>query len=244
MFVLWLTGSALAAGCGPDQASLQTILKHVNRRGVDYERLAGSGRPALAAYSASVAEADMRACSEAEQKAFYINAYNVLTLEVVAGAWPLESIMDLDGGKVWDTRTFTVAGESLTLNQIEHVKLRPLGDPRIHSALNCASIGCAPLSPTPFVPGRLDAQLDEATRTWASTNAFVRDKGTVGVHRVFEWFSDDFPAPSRDIPGVEGPQERALVWIAGFLDPGRAAALLAGGYSTHWTDYNWGINSQ
>ena len=72
----------------------------------------------------------------------WINTYNSLTIHVVLNAYPIDSIKDIDGGNVWDTQRFQVGTEMLTLNEIEHGKLKAFNDPRTHAALNCASIGC------------------------------------------------------------------------------------------------------
>ena len=178
--------------------------------------------------------------------AFWINAYNALTIDLVADEWPLASIQGLDGGKVWDTRKFVVAGKSVTLNEIENGVLRPLGDPRVHAALNCASRGCPPLAAKVFSGSTLDAQLDVQSSAWMHTTgiAIDRERGTVALSRVFDWFGEDFASvPGPDVPGVDGEAE-AAIRFAILHDPGDAPYLREGRYAVTWAPYDWGVNSK
>ena len=182
-----------------------------------------------------------------DKMAFWINAYNAVTLDVVADAWPLASIMDLDGGKVWDTRKYTVAGRSVTLNDIEHKILRPLGDPRIHAAVNCASKGCPPLSSKAFSGPVLNAQLDAVSDRWARSNGLSIDRGSgsVALNQIFDWYGEDFVAvASTDVPGLDGKAEAAVVFLAQHAPEADAAYLLAGGYATTWAEYSWKVNAR
>ena len=137
---LWLalTGSGVAHAV--DVASWQAVLDaHVDTASdVDYAGVKAD--PRLETYVAGLATASEPEGKEA-QLAFWMNAYNALTVDLVTDEWPLASIRDLDGGNPWRKRTFTVAGRSVTLDDIEHRILRPLGDPRIHAGVNCASRG-------------------------------------------------------------------------------------------------------
>ena len=178
--------------------------------------------------------------------AFWINAYNALTIKVVADAWPIKSIRDLDGGKVWQTRVFTVAFGSVTLDGIENEVLRPFGDPRIHAALNCASNGCPPLAAKAFTYEALDAQLDVQASVWMHTTglAIDREHSRVTLSPVFHWYAADFAAtPGPDVPGIDGELE-AAIRFAILHDPGDAPYLRAGEYNVKWADYDWGVNSK
>jgi len=231
-------------------AALAPILAaRVGPGGVDYAGLAADPGP-LDAYLKSLEAADLSAAGRDEQMAFWINAYNALTLELMAENYPLASIRDLDGGDPWSARSFTVAGKSVTLNHIEHKLLRPMGDPRIHAAVNCASRGCPPLRAAPFTAAGLDAQLNEASALWAATNGLAVDKGAgvVELNTILDWFGEDFlpgyGADHRDIPGVEGEAEAGLNFLAQYLDEPTAAWIAAGGYEARFAEYDWGLNSR
>lgn len=218
---------------------------YVGRGGVDYHGLGADG---LTPVLASFAQVDLAELNALQRKALYLNAYNALTLDLIADNLPLDSSMGLDGGKVWDTRTFTVAGEALTLSDIENKKLRTLGDPRIHAALNCASKGCPPLINRAFTADGLELQLDQAARAWVKTNAVKVDQANKVVHlsRIFEWYGEDFTAAwgkrLRDIPGVEGTQEAALNFVIHYSGPSEQVFLQAGGYKVVYAEYDWGLN--
>ncbi len=241
--VTFLIGIALAMD--PSHAKLQKALdgKVVGGR-VDYAALE-SAPQALDAYLAEVATASLDGMGPAEKKAFLINAYNALTIDLVADNYPLRSIRDLDEGKVWSTRKFKVAGAERTLDDIEHGLLRPMGDPRIHAAVNCASLGCPPLAERVFTAKELDAQLDAVSRRWAATATLAG--GELRLNPIFDWFGDDFlpgyGAARFDIPGVEGKQEAAANFVAAYA-PDKAEAIRRGGYRVVYTEYDWGLNGR
>jgi hypothetical protein len=226
-------------------APLQAVLdQHLSRGRVDYGAIKSSD--ALDAYLQTLAGAS-EPTGRAERMAFWINAYNALTIDLIADEWPLASIRDLNGGNPWDARKFTVAGRSVTLNTIEHKILRPMGDPRIHAAVNCASIGCPPLYRKVFTAGGLNGQLAAASRSWASSNGAVINQaaGTVQLSQIFDWYGDDFVRRAdTDVPGIDGKQEAAVDFLADHLDAEVAGWLRSGGYTIGWSDYSWKVNSK
>lgn len=141
-----------------------------------------------------------------EQKAFWINAYNAFTVELILKNYPIAGIKEI-GGKIpfvnstWDIKFIKIEGVEYDLNNIEHNILRPkFKDPRIHFAVNCASKSCAKLRRGAFFPEKLDAQLDEAGRQFlndpAGRNRVSTEKTQLSMY--FKWFEDDFKtaAPS------------------------------------------------
>ena len=113
-----------------------------------------------------------------EQCAYWINLYNALTLEVVLDHYPVDSIRDIDispglfSQGPWGKKLITVEGEQVSLNDIEHRILRPIWrDPRIHYAINCASLGCPNLQPRPFTGRTLDHALDLAAMRFVDIRA-------------------------------------------------------------------------
>lgn len=233
-------GVAAAAPADPTPLeSLDALLKrHVDEEGwVDYSGWKRQDEAALRSVVSGFAAQDPDAMTPTARKAYWINVYNAVTLQAMLEFFPLKSIKDkqsLVGYKVWDDYLFGPQGRSL--NQIEHQLLRPLGDPRIHAAIVCASRGCPPLRNEAFRPERLDAQLDEQCRTWLRDRARgLEIRGdTAYVSKVFDWFAEDFP---------EGVQGR-LGWIARFATPEDAARLRSGALDLDTLDWDWALNSR
>lgn len=224
-------------------ADLKTFLAGaVSPQGVDYGALAGR-RDVLARYIEGVKTADVGGWSRAQKLSLYVNAYNAYTLQVMLDNGPPASIRDLDGGKVWTTRRFVVAGESLTLNDLEHERARPLSDGRVHAVVNCASKGCPPLPATPLTPDGQSAQLDRATRTWAATNAFTLSGTRIGLSSIFDWYAEDFTSANQgDLAGVDGKHENALWFLSRYVDDATRETLLSGTLTATWQPYDWSIN--
>ncbi|MEO8059947.1 MAG: DUF547 domain-containing protein [Burkholderiales bacterium] len=165
----------------------------------------------LATLSAVGAQA-FAAFSKPQQMAFLINAYNANTVELVLGRYPdLKSIKDLGGllSSPWKEAFVPLLGGTHSLDEIEHGMLRAPGrynDPRIHFAVNCASVGCPPLREEAFVAERLEAQLDEqAARFMAdrSRNRWSVAEQRLEVSKIFDWYGDDFRAGHRGIGSLE-----------------------------------------
>jgi hypothetical protein len=192
--------------------------------------------------------------TRAQRMAFWINAYNALTLDAIVDHYPIEagwfsrgprnSIRQIDG--VWTALTWTIAGRDVTLDDIEHRILRPgFGDPRIHFAINCASVSCPPLSVMPYRAASLDRQLDEAARVFlASPHGMRIERDRLYVSSIFKWYGDDFI--ERYAPGVTGnrsPRERAILGAVARHGPAAAAAVARSGTPViRYLDYDWSLN--
>lgn len=230
-----------------DTAPFDALLQaHVRGARVDYAGLDARGAE-LDAVVASLATASLAGASRDAIMAFWVNAYNALTLDLVVDNLPLASIKDVPGGNPWKGRTWTVAGRAVTLDVVEHEILRPMGDPRVHAAINCASVGCPPLASRPFRAATLEAQLDAAVKAWVATNALTLDRsaGSVGLSSIFNWFSKDFERfATADVPGISGAAEAAVLFLAPHLPADDAAWLRAGGYSVSWNVYDWSLNGR
>lgn len=215
---------------------------------VDYAGLARDRsrlRTALDALSA-VSAAEFERWSRAQQIAFLINAYNAFTVELILTGWPdVTSIKDL--GSVirspWKVRFFTLLGARRHLDWIEHEQLRPrYAEPRIHTAVNCASIGCPALRPEAFVAPRLDAQLaDGLSRFLADRSRNRVAAGRLEVSAIFKWYRQDFEQ------GHAGFLRLADVFAAHAdqltTDPWEREALRAGRLPISFLDYDWSLNS-
>jgi hypothetical protein len=161
----------------------------------------------------AVSAAAFSAFSKPQQMAFLINAYNAFTVELILTRYPkLASIRDLGSllSNPWKPKFIKLLGTEVSLDNIEHDTLRARGrydDPRIHFAVNCASIGCPMLREEAFVAERLDAQLDEQTRRFMgdrSRNRFNPTSGKLELSKIFEWYGDDFKQGHRGIRSLPG----------------------------------------
>jgi hypothetical protein len=136
-----------------------------------------------------------------EEKAFWINLYNALTVKVVLDAYPVDSIKDIDsrfGGLLatgpWEKQRIQISGVPLSLNNIEHDIVRPkYQDYRIHFALNCAAKGCPNLSPTAFSAQNTEQLLTEAEQTFVNHQRGARfENGKLILSKIFDWYLKDF----------------------------------------------------
>lgn len=181
-----------------DHSTFDGLLKRFARPDlgrVDYAGLAGE-RAKLDAYVVSLAHAPLARLPIREREALLINAYNAFTLTLILDHYPgVASIKDLDAP--WKTKRYQLASETVSLDDIEHGLLRPTyKDPRIHFAVNCASIGCPPLADHAYVGARLDTQLDEAARATLGNPRYARvEGGKLFVTSLLNWYGDDFVAP-------------------------------------------------
>ncbi len=140
----------------------------------------------------AVGEATPDAWSREQQLAFYINAYNALTIRSVLELWPVTSVLSERG--FFDRRTHTIAGEEMTLNDLENDIIRArFNDPRIHFVVNCASVGCPWLQNYAFTARNIENALDRHTREYvARTLVQQADRSRMEVSSIFDWFESDF----------------------------------------------------
>lgn len=130
--------------------------------------------------------------------AFYINAYNLYAIKMVIDHLPLASIRDVGSlfSPVWGKEAGSIGGQPVTLDEIEHEILRPMGEPRVHFAIVCASLSCPNLRTEAFTAEKLEQQLDDQTRTFLqeSSKGLALEGNRVRVSQIFDWFSEDFEA--------------------------------------------------
>ena len=220
--------------------------RYVDRDGmVDYTawKASHADRGELEQYLATLGAADLNApATEQEQLAFWINAYNSLTVQGILKVYPTSSIRNhtakIVGYNIWDDLLLPVAGTNYSLNRIEHEVLRPLGEPRIHFAIVCASIGCPRLLDEAYTPEKLDSQLAGNTRDFfARQGNFQADPAgrTVRVSSILDWFSEDFgPTP-----------QQGLARLADYMPDETTKGLVTGqDFSVSYLDYDWSLNEQ
>lgn len=238
--------------------------KYVNDRGmVDYEGLKAD-RTRLDAFAATIATLDPKVYdqwTEDQKVAFWINAYNALTLQAIINHYPIQpsfvaslrfpknSIRQISG--VWDELQFAVMSRKMTLDEIEHENLRKdFNEPRIHMALVCAAMGCPPLRNEPYTGDRLDAQLDDQTRRFLeNSHKFRIDpvNGRVYFSPIFKWFGKDFVktyGTDEKFAGKSEVERAALNFISGYIDEDVAKYLATGKYDLEYLHYDWSLNEQ
>ncbi len=131
-----------------------------------------------------------------ERTAFYINAYNIMTIQLVVKNWPLKSIRDIGSffSPVWKKNAGLVAGKMVSLSDIGQKKLRPLNEIRSYFALACGSASCPDLRRQPYTAGQLNRQLDDQTRRFLNNRSkgLAKSGSKVRVSKLFSWFEHDF----------------------------------------------------
>jgi hypothetical protein len=216
-------------------------------------------RNELKAYLATlskVTQAEFNAWSKAQQMAFLINAYNAYTIEKILTRHPgLKSIWDF--GKVFGNpfkdKFFTLLGREFSLDMIEHETLRKPGaydEPRIHFAVNCASVGCPMLREEPYAAARLDAQLEEQTRRFLSDrsrNRYNAQDNALEVSEIFKWFSTDWSSSYRGFdgksPAMQSREQFFAKYAALLADtPPQQQAIAERKAAIRHLDYDWTLN--
>jgi len=230
---------------------------------VNYSVLKANRKP-LDEFTQSMSRLDPKsydAWADAEKIAFWINAYNALTLKAIINHYPIKasffksfvypdnSIRQIPG--VWDKITFSVLGREITLDGIEHEILRPkFNEPRIHMALVCAATGCPPLRDEPYVGGKLDSQLRDQSSKFLQNPAKFRIDRTnnkVYLSPIFDWFGEDFVKTygvTRDFSGFPEKQKAVLNFISGHVEPAEKAYLVKGNFSIEYLKYDWSLNEK
>lgn len=220
-----------------DHRPWERILRSFVKQGEDginrvaYGRINDAAKAALAGYVKTLAMTPISKYGRKEQRAFWINLYNALTVKLIAGAYPVESIRDLDSP--WDTKSVEVEGVALSLNDIEHRILRPIWrDPRIHYAVNCASIGCPNLFPVAFTGRNTGQLLELAAHGYINhpRGARVKD-GRLIVSKVYGWFQKDFG----------GSEAGVIAHLRQYAEPALLDALKTQTGIDDY-EYDWGLN--
>ena len=209
------------------------LREHVADGVVDYPSLCRA--PALRSYLDQLARAQNQAADpKGERLALLINGYNALVVsEVCKGRTP-ESLF----GRYrffWRNRV-EIARESITLWDLEHERIRPLGEPRIHFAIVCASASCPELHNEAFTANQLEGQLDDATRRFVNDrerNHLEPAGGVASLSKIFLWYEQDFVAAA---PSVAS-------FVSGYVDdPSAAQALLLDDLVVRYLPYDWSLN--
>lgn len=260
-FVVLLAAGAVAplaahaqAGFDHNHAAWDSLLKkHVrwladgNQSRVHYTGFAAD-RAALKAVldgMSAVPQAVFESWSPPQQMAFLINAYNAFTVELILTKYPdLKSIKDLGSfvQSAWKKKFFTLLGEQRHLDWIEHEQLRPRhSEPRVHAALNCASVGCPALRDEAFTAAKLEVQLEDGMRRFMGDRTRNRVKSDrVEVSSIFKWFREDFEKGHGGFQRVEDVFSKYADLLSDV--PSERAALKAKTLGVRHLDYDWSLN--
>lgn len=207
---------------------------------LDYQALLKSpAKEKLEDYIKALSAVRPRELNRDEQKVFWINLYNALTIKVVLDHYPIASIRDVDispgmfSDGPWGAKLITIDTQPLSLDDIEHRILRPIwNDPRLHFALNCASLGCPDLNDRGFHVETLEASLDQAASRFINHPRGVTIEGTtLQVSSLFIWYRQDF-----------GETDKAIIgFLLKYAEPSLQKQLIS--HRKIDSDaYDWGLN--
>jgi hypothetical protein len=239
----------------PDHTTFGRVLEH-HLQGVflDYASLKAGPRD-LEDYLAELAATSPRVVEGAPrnaQLAFWINAYNACAIKLVIDHYPIEkrgglgAVVNVVRGvpansiqqipDTWKREFCNVAGKTRSLDGIEHEIIRPMGEPRIHFAVNCASRSCPVLAPNPYTGDGLDGELDSAVARFVSDSSqYWLERGSeavVHVNKILDWYGDDF-----------GGEEGVLAFLLKYIpEPDAEYIRQHGSTRLAFDDYDWTLN--
>ncbi len=218
------------------------LKKHITTRSqvtyFSYNKMSSDDKKALTQYLSKMSTINPTSLNKNEAKAYWINIYNAVTVEIVLKNYPIKSIRDIKSGFFssgpWDTEAFTVEGQSLTLNNIEHNILRPLfNDNRIHYAINCASYSCPNLSNTAYTHSNIESQLNNGAKIYINHSRGIKfiDSDEIEISSIWKWFKEDFGTSEINI----------IKHLQRYAEPELKAKLISFDGSVNY-NYNWNLN--
>lgn len=164
--------------------------KHVASNNVDYAAIK-SNRSDLDNLVNQIASFKFSS-DEKNNKAFLVNAYNILVIKGIVDRYPVKSPLDIAG--FFDKIEYNLGGENYTLNDIENKLIRKkYNDPRFHFVLVCGAKGCPPIIASAYFPSKIEAQLEEQTKKALNDAGFLKvSKGKIYLSQIFQWYKEDF----------------------------------------------------
>jgi hypothetical protein len=193
---LFLRPGAVAAPSVDHNLWTELLRNHTRQGLVDYDGFERD-RAKLDRYLDQMAEIDHQSLGRDDRFAYFINLYNAWTIRLILDHRPgIDSIRDIGGWlkSPWKMDIVRLKDKTVSLDWVEHDLLRPeFGDPRVHFAVNCASMSCPPLRNEAYVGARLDRQLDQQTRAFINDPQRTRLEGDqLYLNKIFKWFAEDF----------------------------------------------------
>lgn len=211
------------------------LQKHVASEGVRYGAFKEDHAELKSYLSdlAGVSDAKFKAWEPNQRLSYLINLYNAATVDLVLDHYPVRSFKDEIGGKdgPWKLKFVKALGSTYTLDEVEHQLIREnFAEPRIHFAVNCASVGCPPLRKEAFRPDVLGQQLEEQTKLFLANKDNNRiTKKAIKLSPIFDWFASDFVNKSGSVKA--------------FIDPYfPKESLTKDRRPIEYTNYSWDIN--
>lgn len=212
-----------------EQADMLLNERVVNGK-VNYRALADNPQPLNSLYQ-QIGEVSLAGASDNEKKAFYINAYNIITIYQIVQHYPVSSPMDIEG--FFDKKEHQVAGKSLTLNELEKgVLFKNYPDPRLHFVLVCAAESCPPLPSNAFRAESLVNELQSKTRQALNNPDFIKvdqAKKQVRLSKIFEWYRADFTENYASL----------LAYVNQYRDE-----KIPSDYKVSFYEYDWALNEK
>lgn len=213
-------------------AFLQTYIKPTDGINlVAYADVTEADAAALQSYIENLANTDITNFSDDEKKAYWFNLYNAVTLDLILDNYPVDSIKDIDDP--WSQKLVNVRGATMSLDQIEHDTLRENYDePRIHFAVNCASIGCPNLKQTAWEAESLETDLDQAAKDYIASSRGIMIKGEdIQASSIFDWYEEDFGADDEEV----------LTYLSQFATGDKKSAMQNANDISDY-EYDWSLN--
>ncbi len=229
-----------------DHSAFDALLrKYVDSDGyVNYTswKRSSTDRRALENYLAHLSRASLKkSSSHAARLAFWINAYNAVTIEGILQVYPTSSIRNhtakFIGYNIWKELPLQVGRQTFSLEQMEHQILRKMGEPRIHFAIVCASVGCPRLRNEAYVAEKVDRQLAENARDFFSRSKNLRVDAanqSLSVSSILDWFGSDFGR-------THAEQFR---YLKPYLPAAAQKIATNSGTTVRYLDYDWSLNDQ
>lgn len=188
-----------------------------------------------------VTKSEFKKWTKDQQFAYWVNVYNAYTLKIIVDNYPVKSIRDIGGpiNTTWKKKFIPVLGKKRSLDEVEHKILRrQFKEPRVHFAVNCASISCPSLKTEPYTAEKLEAQLTEQTKLYINDSANNKytingDKLGLEISEIFKWFKEDFESDG-------GPGAFVLKWLD--ISPETKAMINSSKISVKHIKYNWDLN--
>ncbi len=204
------------------------LKKHVKENRVVYSTI--NNNPEFNSLIDEVANASLSEKDPKTKQAFFINAYNLLVLKGVVDVYPIASVLDVNG--FFDTKKYLVAGEKMTLNDLEKKQLlRAYQDPRFHFVLVCGALGCPPITDFAYTPENLEPQLEKQTKLALNNPEFIRvdqSKQEAKLSEIFKWYAADFG----------GSKAKTLDYINQYRE-----TPIPANYKIGFYPYDWSLNS-
>ena len=237
-----------------------TLLKdHISETKVDYQtlKLHRTRLDTIVDTFGQVTENQISHWTREEQIAYWVNAYNIFTLQAIVNNYPFKrtwfgwlrlspynSIKQISG--VWTRLRWQAAGRQMTLDEIEHETLRlKYDEPRIHFVVNCAAVSCPPLRAEPITGNRLTEQLTTAARDFLkSKEGLIVEDFEINVSKIFDWYGDDFKANYANLSILKRPvKEKAILGVIASYGPTKAARVATSKQvELRFLRYDWTLN--